>query len=125
MNQIFIAPNSGEQNSDKFKKTESGGYKFEDLLPLLSEMDSKILKQYKELFFWGNKPSSKSKWEKIKNDDWVFFYSKRTITSYGKLIYKCHNPELAEALWGWTKTENGNDVNIFEHFNDLLNINSI
>ena len=110
MNQIFIAPNSGEQNSEVFKKTESGGYKYEDLFPLFSEQDAQHLKQYKELYFWGNKPSSKSKWKKMNNGDFVFFYSKRTINSYGKLIYKCHNPILAEKLWGWTRTESGSEV---------------
>ncbi|MBM3418644.1 MAG: hypothetical protein FJY17_06975 [Bacteroidetes bacterium] len=110
MEKIFISPNSGEQNSEKFIKNEFGGYSFIDVRPFLSEQDTDHLKQFSDLYFWGNKPSSKAKWEKMQKGDWILFYSKRTIRSYGKLIYKTRNSKLAEAMWGFTKAENGGDV---------------
>lgn len=110
MSKIFIAPQSGEQTTPKYTKTENGGYRVSELEPILSEYDYLILKSFSEVFFWGNKPYSKSKWEKIEIGDYILFYAKRNIVAYSKIIYKTQNSKLAEEIWGWTKTEKGEDV---------------
>jgi len=110
MNKIFIAPQSGEQTTPKYSKTENGGYKVSDLEQILGVIDFQKLKSFSEIFFWGNKPNSKSKWEKIETGDYLLFYAKRKIVAYSKIIYKTQNPKLAEEIWGWTKTEKGEDV---------------
>ena len=78
MNKIFIAPQSGEQTTAKYSKTEDGGYKVSDLEQVLSFDDYQKLKFFSEIFFWGNKPNSKSKWEKIEIGDYILFYAKRS-----------------------------------------------
>jgi hypothetical protein len=110
MNKIFIAPQSGEQTTSKYTKTENGGYRVSDLEQILSSGDYYNLESHSEVFFWGNKPNSKSKWEKIEIGDFILFYSKRKIVAYSKIVYKSQNPKLAEEIWGWTKTENGEKV---------------
>jgi hypothetical protein len=110
MSKIFIAPQSGEQTTPKYSKTENGGYKISDLEEILNIEEYNNLKSYSEVFFWGNKPSSKSRWDKIEPGDYILFYAKRTIVAYSKIIYKTKNSNLAEEIWGWTKTENGEDV---------------
>jgi len=110
MNKIFIAPQSGEQTTPKYSKTENGGYKVSDLEQILGVIDFQKLKSFSEIFFWGNKPNSKSKWEKIETGDYILFYAKRKIVAYSRIIYKTQNPKLAEEIWGWTKTEKGEDV---------------
>jgi hypothetical protein len=110
MSKIFIAPQSGEQTTTKFFKTENGGYKVSELEQFVTNEDYIVLKSFPEIFFWGNKPNSKSKWDKIEIGDYILFYKKRTIISYSKIIYKTQNPKLAEEIWGWTKTEKGEDV---------------
>jgi hypothetical protein len=110
MIKIFIAPQSGEQTTPKYSKTENGGYKVSDLEQILGVVDYQKLKFFSEIFFWGNKPNSKSKWEKIEIGDYILFYAKRKIVAYSKIIYKTQNPKLAEEIWGWTKTEKGEDV---------------
>ncbi|MEY2702232.1 MAG: hypothetical protein RLY43_865, partial [Bacteroidota bacterium] len=110
MNQIFLAPISGEQTTTNFTKTKNGGYKVSDLEHLLSPFDYNELHSSHEVFFWGNKPNSKSKWNKIEIHDFILFYEKRTIVSFSRIIYKSHNPKLAEEIWGFTKTEKGDDV---------------
>jgi hypothetical protein len=110
MSKIFIAPQSGEQTTPNYTKTENGGYLVSELEAILSVEDYRKLQSFSEVFFWGNKPNSKSKWDKIDIGDFILFYAKRSIVAYSKIIYKTHNPKLAEEIWGWTKTENGEDV---------------
>lgn len=110
MIKIFIAPQSGEQITSKYSKTPNGGYRVSELEQFLNSDDYQKLKSSAEIYFWGNKPNSKSKWEKIEIGDFILFYAKRKIVAYSKIIYKIHNPKLAEEIWGWTKTENGEDV---------------
>jgi 5-methylcytosine-specific restriction protein B len=110
MANIFISPQAGEQSTQKYFKTDNGGYRASDLEQILSVNDYENLKSFSEVFFWGNKPNSKSKWEKIETGDFILFYAKRMIVAYSRIIYKTHNPKLAEEIWGWTKTENGDDV---------------
>lgn len=110
MAKIFIAPQAGEQTTTKYSKTKNGGYVLTDLTSYMSNPDVEELSKYYEVFFWGNKPNSKSKWDKIQIGDFILFYAKRTIVSFSKIIFKTHNSELAEEIWGWTKTEKGQDV---------------
>ena len=110
MSKIFISPQTGEQTTSKFSKTENGGYLLSELKEILSLEDLQQLQSFSEIYFWGNKPNSKSKWEKIETGDYILFYAKRKIVAYSKIIYKTQNPKLAEEIWGWTKTEKGEDV---------------
>ncbi len=104
---IFIAPRSGEQSSQNFQKTIEGGYKKSDLERFLSPNDSEALKNESILMIWGNKPSLKSRWEKMQFDDWVLFYQHGSISYVGRLLYKTHNKKLADELWGPQLSENG------------------
>jgi len=81
-----------------------------DLINVLSDSDFEVLSKFYEVHFWGNKPNSKSRWDKIELGDYILFYANRSITSYSKIIFKSHNPKLAEEIWGWTKTESGEEV---------------
>jgi 5-methylcytosine-specific restriction protein B len=110
MEKIFLVPKRGEQLNQGFEKTSSGGYKFIDLQDLLSREDSQILGRNSEVFFWGCKPYAKSKWDKINNQDWLFFYQNGSITGFSKIIHKCHNPRFAEALWGLSRSETGEEA---------------
>lgn len=109
MDQIFIAPNRGEQTANILNKTSNGGYLLLELIPYLNEADLAILNGQTEVFLWGNKPHSKSKWEMIRRLDWILFYSNRSINSYSRIIHKVHNPNLAEALWGYNFGKNGHE----------------
>ena len=51
MSKIFIAPQSGEQTTPKYSKTENGGYRVLELKPILSEYDYLRLKSFSEVFF--------------------------------------------------------------------------
>ena len=104
---IFIAPRSGEQSSNNFKKTIEGGYRKIDLEKYLSPEDKKELEAEDTLMVWGNKPSLQSIWAKMEKDDWVLFYQQGNISFAGRLLYKTHNKELADNLWGPQKSENG------------------
>jgi predicted restriction endonuclease len=100
---IFLAPRSGEQSSDNFKKTIEGGYKKSDVESLLTDIDQKNLEEQEILYVWGNRPGGKGPWENMKPGDYVFFYQKGFITYIGELLYKTHNKALADALWGADK----------------------
>lgn len=104
---IFIAPKSGEQSSKHFKKTIEGGYKKNDIIEFLSDQDKESLKNEDILMVWGNKPSLKSRWEKMEKNDLVLFYQGGSITYTGKLLYKTHNKKLADELWGYQVNEKG------------------
>lgn len=106
---IFIVPRSGEQASKIFQKT-IGGYKKSDIEVYLSEQDKTALQNESVLIIWGNKPSLMSRWERMRVNDWVLFYQKKTITYAGPLLYKTHNKALADALWGPQESENGEMV---------------
>ncbi len=110
MPQIFIAPRSGEQSSKNFQKTIEGGYKKSDLIKFFSEEDKNSLKGQEILMIWGNKPSLKSRWEKMKKGDWVLFYQNGFITYVGKLLHKTHNKKLADELWGFQNNKKGTSV---------------
>jgi energy-coupling factor transporter ATP-binding protein EcfA2 len=107
---VFIAPRSGEQSSQNFKKTIEGGYKKSDLEPFLTHEDKIALANHDILMIWGNKPSLKSRWDKMKVNDWVLFYQHGNISYSGKLLYKTHNKALADNLWGPQIGENGESV---------------
>jgi 5-methylcytosine-specific restriction enzyme B len=80
------------------------------LLEFLSDEDRLNLKNENELMIWGNKPSLKSRWDKLRINDWVLFYQNGNITYAGKLLYKTHNKKLAENLWGSSRSDNGEIV---------------
>lgn len=105
--QIFIAPRSGEHSTKNFKKTVEGGYKKMELMEFLTDEDREALKNFEILMIWGNRPSLKSRWEKMQKEDWVFFYQNGYITYAGKLLYKTHNKTLADNLWGQEINEKG------------------
>lgn len=107
---IFIAPRSGEHSTKNFNKTMEGGYKKSELINYLSEADKKNLESSDVLMVWGNKPSLKSRGEKMKRNDWVLFYQHGTITYAGKLLYKTHNKTLADELWGQQRDDKGKPV---------------
>ncbi len=104
---IFIAPRSGEQSSKKFAKTIEGGYNKNDLINFLNQEDKEKLKNENSLMIWGNKPKLKTQWSKMQEDDWVIFYQHGNISFVGKLLYKTHNKELSDNLWGEHRSENG------------------
>jgi hypothetical protein len=120
MKQIFLAPRSGEQSAENFKKTIEGGYKKSDLLPVLKEEDRNALSQEEIFFIWGNRPGGRAPWERMEKDDYVFFYQHGKITYVGKMLYKTHNKELADKLWGpYTK---GNITEYWEYIYFLHNM---
>jgi 5-methylcytosine-specific restriction protein B len=104
---VFIAPRSGEQSSKRFKKTIEGGYQKTDLEPFFTAQDKEALADQEVLMVWGNKPKLKTSWEKMQQNDWVLFYQRGDIVYAGKLLYKTHNKELADNLWGQHRGENG------------------
>lgn len=104
---IFITPRSGEQSSKNFEKTIEIGFKKDDLFLYLSEEDKNNLINEDTLMIWGVKPSLKTRWGKMQEDDWVLFYQHGNITYVGKLLYKTHNKELADNLWGALNGEDG------------------
>ena len=108
--QIFIAPRSGEHSTRNFKKTIEGGYKKNDLIEFLSAEDKKALDGVNTLMIWGNRPSLKSRWAKMRKGDWVLFYQNGYITYAGKLLYKTHNKTIADKLWGQTESGKGSYV---------------
>jgi hypothetical protein len=110
MEKIFLVPKGGEQINQRFEKTPSGGYKYIDLQHLFSQDDSISLRNCSEVFFWGCKPNSKSKWDNISVGDWLLFYQRGFFTAFSKIIYKSHNQAFAEALWGKTRTERGEEA---------------
>lgn len=99
MNKIFIAPRSGEAPSKNFKKTIENGYQYANIEQFLDEEDKKILKDYDQLYIWGNKRGTKSQWEIMSSGDYVFFYQNKKLTWVGEYLYKTHNLELADFLW--------------------------
>jgi 5-methylcytosine-specific restriction protein B len=107
---IFIAPRSGEQSSNNFKKTIEGGYKKSDLINYLTDEDLENLKDEDILMIWGNKPKLKTQWGKMQKNDWVIFYQHGKITYVGKLLYKSHNKLLSDNLWGEHRSENGDMI---------------
>ena len=120
MEQIFLAPRSGEQSAENFKKTIEGGYKKSDLLSFLKEEDRNALSQEEIFFIWGNRSGGRAPWEKMEKDDYVFFYQHGKITYVGKMLYKTHNKELADKLWGpYTK---GNITEYWEYIYFLHNM---
>jgi hypothetical protein len=120
MKQVFLAPRSGEQSAENFKKTIEGGYKKSDLLPVLKEEDRNALSQEEIFFIWGNRPGGRAPWERMEKDDYVFFYQHGNITYVGKMLYKTHNKELADKLWGpYTK---GNITEYWEYIYFLHNM---
>lgn len=107
---IFIAPRSGEQSSKNFAKTIEGGYKKNELQRFFSPEDKEGLKDVDTLMIWGNKPSLKSRWDKMQKGDWVLFYQHGDISFAGKLLYKTHNKAIADELWGPQVGEDGKPV---------------
>jgi len=107
---VFIAPRSGEQSTKNFKKTIDGGYRKSELESFLTAQDKLSLKDTDTLLIWGNKPSLKSRWDKMQENDWVLFYQEGRITYAGKLLYKAHNKLLADKLWGQQKDKGGEPV---------------
>lgn len=104
---IFVAPRSGEQSTKNFEKTIEGDYKKSELQHLFTIEDKNELKNVETLMIWGNKPSLKSRWEKMRKDDWVLFYQHGIITYAGRLLYKTHNKKIADELWGSQRTNDG------------------
>lgn len=97
---IFLAPRSGEQSKGNFNKTVEGGYKKSDILHDLTASDKEALKEKEVLHIWGNAPGALARWKKMEKGDWVFFYAHGNIVAAGSLLYKTHNPKLADDLWG-------------------------
>ena len=120
MKNIFLAPRSGEQSSGNFQKTIENGYKKQDLMPYLEELDREALGDRDVVFIWGNRPGGKSPWGKMQKDDYVFFYQHGKITWIGELLYKTNNKKLADALWGPYVSKGINEYWEYVYFLDNL-----
>jgi hypothetical protein len=97
---IYLAPRSGEQSAENFKKTVEGGYRKSELASFLSDADKSALASREILYIWGNRPGGKGPWENMQIGDYIFFYQKGFITYTSKLLHKTHNKPLADSLWG-------------------------
>lgn len=54
---------------------------------------------------WGAEPgpSNASRWGKVEIGDRIIGYSQKKFICYGPIVYKIHNRNLAEAVWGISK----------------------
>jgi hypothetical protein len=123
MAKIFLAPRSGKQSFENFQKTIENGYKKKDIESSLSDEDRKALEGRETLYIWGNRPGGKAPWEDMNKGDYVFFYQQGRITWIGQLLYKTHNKELADKLWG--KYVKGDEVESYEYVYFLENLRKV
>lgn len=96
---IFLAPRSNETAHENFLSTIEEGIDYVKIEHFLDEEGKSKLKDQKKLYIWGNKESLKSRWDRMLEDDYVFFYRKRELNYVGQLLYKTFNEELGKFLW--------------------------
>ena len=68
---------------------------------------------------WGAEPgpSNASRWGKVEIGDRIIGYSQKKFICYGPIVYKIHNKNLAEAVWG--RSNKGTTWEYINVFGDL------
>lgn len=95
----FIAPRSGEKSYKNFQSTIKHGVPFENIEPYLTPEGKAALLSEEIIYSWGNRPGTKTEWERMESGDTVIFYAKGELVMVGEVYYKQQSPELALAMW--------------------------
>lgn len=96
---LFLAPRSNETSHNSLISTIKNGIPYERVHPYLSVDTRKILSAFSLVFAWGNQESLKSRWEKMKEDDFVLFYAEGCFVYSGRVLCKQFSAELSDCLW--------------------------
>ncbi len=106
MASIAIIPVDGEHEFSMFKKTVSTGVDLKAIKSMLFVKLYELLEDiHKDKAFpvWGissgEKSSDANKWNKISQNDFVFFTKNKRLIAFGKVEAKFQSGNIAQALW--------------------------
>ena len=102
----FATPISSDASFENYQKTvvkgiEQGEIKpFENLTGSSDVLFKRFQAKGKRVHLWGIKRDKLSRWQKAKNNDILFFYRKKTIVSWCRILDKFEDTDIATILWG-------------------------
>ncbi|HMR92408.1 MAG TPA: hypothetical protein PKC69_08835 [Chitinophagaceae bacterium] len=95
----FATPVSSIESFDNYNKTVIKGIN----LSIAGDLEPSILKHKTvtdRIRLWGIKGDKRTRWDKAKKGDILFFYHNKFIVSYCIILDKFESNKLAESLWG-------------------------
>lgn len=102
----FATPISSEQSLENYIKTVVKGIEQDDIksFEYLTGSSDILFKRFKtknnKLHLWGIKKDKYSRWNKVNTGDILFFYRKKNIVSWCRVLDKFEDTDIATILWG-------------------------
>lgn len=128
MQKIILQPTASKDAQEHYEKTIENTINLGDIETFLSEDEfNKLQSLYSngEARIWGvqagNNGFNVSRWNKIEAGDITLFSAKKTIFSSATTVYKSHNEELANYLWG--RDDEGNTWEYLYFINEVTHQN--
>lgn len=109
-NRLFVFTASGPEAERHYIDTIEEGFSLEKMRPLLLEKEFETIKNIfgeRKIRAWGATPGSGNRrtWNNLDVGDRILIYRKGNYEYVAIIVYKFHNKELAENLWGTDSKE--------------------
>ncbi|AWK52762.1 hypothetical protein DIC82_17960 [Clostridium beijerinckii] len=105
---LYCFTGSDKISQENLKKTIYNKIQLNKYTEYLTDREKDDLKSLGLLdgcHMWGAEPgpSNESRWGRVEIGDRIIGYSQKKFICYGQIVYKIHNTNLAEAVWGISK----------------------